>query len=66
MVCPFVDTSGSRVRLISQGNREVKIVGIDEYGYLKVVTKEGETLMLQPDGNTFDIMKGLIAIKSDS
>ena len=54
------------MRLISQGNREVKIVGIDEYGYLKVVTKEGETLMLQPDGNTFDIMKGLIAIKSDS
>ena len=55
--------SGSKVRLTSQGNKEVKIVGIDDYGYLKVITKEGEMQTLQPDGNTFDIMKGLIMIK---
>ena len=63
---PSTPFSGAKVRLTSQGNKEVKIVGIDDYGYLKVVTREGDILMLQPDGNTFDIMKGLIAIKLDS
>ena len=56
--------SGSVVRLASQGNEEVTILGIDDYGYLRVRTnRTKEVLSLQPDGNTFDIMKGLIATK---
>ena len=55
--------SGSVVRLASRGEEEVTILGIDDYGYLRVRTnKTQELLSLQPDGNTFDIMKGLIAI----
>ena len=49
--------------LASQEEEEVTILGIDDYGYLRVRTnKMQELLSLQPDGNTFDIMKGLIAI----
>ena len=56
--------SGSVVRLASRGEEEVTILGIDDYGYLRVRTnKTQELLSLQPDGNTFDIMKGLIATK---
>ena len=55
------------MRLASQGNEEVTILGIDSYGYLRVKTNESkEVLSLQPDGNTFDIMKGLIATKIES
>ena len=44
---------------------EAVITGIDEYGYLLVRSrKDGARLSLQPDGNSFDIMKGLIAMKS--
>lgn len=39
------------------------IVGINEYGYLRVRTASNEFLSLGPDGNTFDIMKGLICMK---
>ena len=52
------------VRLASQDDEEVTILGIDSYGYLRVESKKSrEVLSLQPDGNTFDIMKGLIASK---
>ena len=57
-------SSGSVVRLSSHNDEEVTILGIDDYGYLRVRTnKTRELLSLQPDGNTFDIMKGLIATK---
>ena len=51
------------MKLASRGHEEVVIAGIDEYGYLRVQCKNGQELSLQPDGNTFDIMKGLIAMK---
>ena len=52
------------VRRASHGDEEVTILGIVGYGYLRVRTnRTKEVLSLQPDGNTFDIMKGLIATK---
>ena len=52
------------MRLSSHNDEEVTILGIDDYGYLRVRTnKTRELLSLHPDGNTFDIMKGLIATK---
>lgn len=39
------------------------ITGINDYGYLRVKTRNNEYLSLGPDGNTFDIMKGLITMK---
>lgn len=51
------------MKLASRGNEEVVIIGISEYGYLQVLTQTGEVLTLQPDGNSFDIIKNLIVLK---
>ncbi|XP_064607111.1 biotin--protein ligase-like [Liolophura sinensis] len=56
--------SGSRVRVEAEDEQEVTIQGLDEHGYLKVMTSSGEPLSLQPDGNTFDMLRNLISIKA--
>lgn len=38
----------------------VKILGIDEYGYLKVRGIKGNTFSVQSDGNSYDLLKNLI------
>ncbi|KAI4487632.1 hypothetical protein M0802_011988 [Mischocyttarus mexicanus] len=38
----------------------VKILGIDEYGFLKVRGTKGNTFSVQPDGNSYDLFKNLI------
>ena len=55
--------SDAVVQLASRGDEEVKVTGISEYGYLCVRTHDGQELTLQPDGNSFDIMKNLIVMK---
>ena len=55
--------SGKTVRLQSRGSEEVKIVGIDRFGYLRVRTASREELKLGPNDNSFDLMKGLIIMK---
>lgn len=42
---------------------EGRIEGVDEAGYLVVKTADGRRLSLQPDGNSFDIMRNLIVRK---
>jgi len=42
---------------------EVKIVGIDEYGYLIVKDRTGLQFSVHDDGNSFDMMNGLIRPK---
>ncbi|KAJ3327210.1 biotin holocarboxylase synthetase [Blyttiomyces sp. JEL0837] len=54
---------GQEVTLETAGNIKARIVGIDEWGLLKAVTDSGEMYFLQPDGNSFDMMKGLITQK---
>lgn len=44
-------------------SKNVKILGIDEFGYLRVRGEDGTLFSVQPDGNTFDCLKGLIAPK---
>lgn len=39
------------------------IIGLDDYGFLKVKVSQNKTIVLQPDGNHFDIMKNLIHTK---
>uniref|UniRef100_A0A1I8QBH0 BPL/LPL catalytic domain-containing protein n=1 Tax=Stomoxys calcitrans TaxID=35570 RepID=A0A1I8QBH0_STOCA len=43
--------------------KDVKILGIDEYGFLQVKLANGLTEIVHPDGNSFDILKGLIVPK---
>lgn len=58
--------SNSKVKVTTDNgiSEEAKIIGIDEFGYLRVKSKNGTTSRVQPDGNTFDMMKGLILAKT--
>lgn len=40
-----------------------EVVGIDTYGFLQARLPSGETITLQPDGNSFDMMEGLVYSK---
>ncbi|KAJ3324299.1 biotin holocarboxylase synthetase [Boothiomyces sp. JEL0866] len=42
---------------------ECVIRGLDENGFLKAKTNAGGIISLQPDGNSFDMLKGLIFVK---
>ncbi|RIA92468.1 hypothetical protein C1645_691658, partial [Glomus cerebriforme] len=57
------------VNLESHGNRKARIIGINEFGFLKAnaISDNGnleEIITLEPDGNSFDMMKGMISRKS--
>ena len=63
MFCLFF--SGSTVALESYNMKKGIVIGIDDYGYLVVkLLENGKQVTLQPDGNSFDMMKNLILIKS--
>ncbi|XP_020799588.1 biotin--protein ligase isoform X4 [Drosophila serrata] len=57
--------SGQSVKICLQNEqeREAEIVGIDEFGFLKVKLPTGTIETVQPDGNSFDMLKGLIVPK---
>ena len=43
---------------------EATVIGIDDYGYLRVQYDDHKITTLHPDGNSFDLMQGLITLKS--
>ena len=45
-------------------NEEVQVVGINEYGYLRVKKQNNSEEILQPDGNRFDYMQNLIVLRN--
>lgn len=45
-------------------SQRVTIVGIDEFGFLRVQGNDNSEFTVQPDGNSFDMLAGLIAPKS--
>ncbi|XP_077977245.1 biotin--protein ligase-like [Glandiceps talaboti] len=53
-----------KVRLESEAGQEVTVLGLDNNGFLSVKTPDGKTLSVQPDGNSFDMTKNLITMKS--
>ncbi|KAH8381902.1 hypothetical protein KR009_000835 [Drosophila setifemur] len=57
--------SGQIVKICLQNEqeREAEIVGIDDFGFLKVKLPTGAIETVQPDGNSFDMLKGLIIPK---
>ncbi|XP_074626123.1 biotin--protein ligase-like isoform X3 [Acropora palmata] len=56
--------SNAKVKLcITDTPEDVTIIGLDHFGFLLVQTKSGKNLSVQPDGNSFDMLKNLIAIK---
>lgn len=56
----------AEITIVSQNgsSEDVKVIGIDTYGFLEVKGKNGKTFTVHPDGNSFDIMKGLITPKT--
>ncbi|XP_068157492.1 biotin--protein ligase isoform X2 [Drosophila tropicalis] len=42
---------------------EAQIIGIDAFGFLRVKLPNGKEETVQPDGNSFDMLKGLIVPK---
>lgn len=48
----------------ADGNKKhATIIGIDDFGYLVVKQPNKEPEIVHPDGNTFDILRGLISAK---
>ncbi|XP_014489289.1 PREDICTED: biotin--protein ligase isoform X3 [Dinoponera quadriceps] len=55
----------SHVTVVKQSGETENVVikGIDGFGYLLVEDGKGKRFSLHPDGNTFDLLKGLISPK---
>jgi biotin--protein ligase len=58
--------SDSTVKVMSSSGQEksAKILGIDEYGFLKIRLDNNVIESVQPDGNSFDMLRGLIIPKT--
>ncbi|XP_055680744.1 biotin--protein ligase isoform X2 [Lutzomyia longipalpis] len=58
--------SGVEVGIVDEkgDHRSAKVMGIDEYGYLRVQTEGRRAESVHPDGNSFDMLKGLILPKN--
>ncbi|XP_073685906.1 biotin--protein ligase isoform X2 [Garra rufa] len=54
---------GTRVRLWSEDGPEAEVVGLDENGFLQVMGDQG-VVSVQPDGNSFDMLKNLVVTKT--
>jgi len=56
-----------RIKIMEEAEekvKNVKVVGIDEFGYLKVIDDNNQEFTVFDDGNSFDMMEGLIRPKS--
>lgn len=66
LILNFQSFSGSSVTVRSPSGAEktALITGIDEYGFLKIqIDGSKKTESVQPDGNSFDMLRGLIIPK---
>ncbi|KAG9263645.1 biotin-protein ligase isoform X1 [Astyanax mexicanus] len=55
--------SNTQVRLWSEDGPEAAVVGLDDHGFLQVSSREQGTVSVQPDGNSFDMLRNLIITK---
>ncbi|XP_015253856.1 PREDICTED: biotin--protein ligase isoform X1 [Cyprinodon variegatus] len=55
--------SGTLVRLWSEEGPEAQVVGLDDNGFLQVYNKEEGVISVEPDGNSFDMLKNLVVRK---
>ncbi|XP_076017504.1 biotin--protein ligase isoform X2 [Genypterus blacodes] len=55
--------SGTDVHLWSEDGPEAKVVGLDHNGFLQVHSREHGVVSVEPDGNSFDMMKNLVVTK---
>ncbi|XP_051903182.1 biotin--protein ligase isoform X2 [Hippocampus zosterae] len=55
--------SGSLVHLWSEEGDEAEVVGLDSNGFLQVHSMKQGIVSVEPDGNSFDMLKNLVVIK---
>nr|XP_061817824.1 biotin--protein ligase-like isoform X1 [Nerophis lumbriciformis] len=55
--------SGTCVRLWREDGPEAEVMGLDSNGFLQVHSKEQGVISLEPDGNSFDMLKNLVVVK---
>ncbi|XP_026183436.1 biotin--protein ligase [Mastacembelus armatus] len=55
--------SGTRVRLWSEDGLEAEVVGLDHNGFLQVHSQEDGVVSVEPNGNSFDMLKNLVVHK---
>ena len=48
----------------NENGEMVTITGLDDMGFLSVINGLNEVQSVQPDGNSFDMMRNLITIKT--
>ncbi|XP_056004941.1 biotin--protein ligase-like isoform X2 [Ostrea edulis] len=53
-----------KVQLDTEGDEVFTVQGVDEHGYLEVVSDDGKLISVQPDGNSYDMMRNLIHMKT--
>ncbi|XP_035391464.1 biotin--protein ligase isoform X2 [Electrophorus electricus] len=54
---------GTQVRLWSEEGPVADVVGLDDHGFLQVSSREHGLVSVQPDGNSFDMMRNLVVTK---
>lgn len=60
----WLHTDAEIVIIDADGHKKLAtIIGIDDFGYLLVKQPDHEPESVHPDGNTFDILRGLISKK---
>jgi biotin--protein ligase len=57
-------SSEAKVNLENEDGEMVTIKGLDDMGFLSVINSSNKVLSVQPDGNSFDMMRNLIKIKT--
>ncbi|VDM19805.1 unnamed protein product [Hydatigera taeniaeformis] len=47
---------------VPDGDHKIKctVVGVDEFGYLRVLSEKGEEIVLHPNGNSIDMVAGSV------
>ncbi|XP_060941960.1 biotin--protein ligase isoform X3 [Limanda limanda] len=55
--------SGTKVQLWSEDGIEAEVFGLDHNGFLQVHSEEHGVISVEPDGNSFDMLKNLVVIK---
>uniref|UniRef100_A0A8C7WZQ7 Holocarboxylase synthetase n=1 Tax=Oryzias sinensis TaxID=183150 RepID=A0A8C7WZQ7_9TELE len=55
--------SGTYVRLWSDEGPQMEVVSLDDNGFLQVYSQSQGLVSLEPDGNSFDMLRNLVVIK---
>ncbi|KAM9455524.1 biotin--protein ligase isoform 2-T2 [Clarias gariepinus] len=53
----------TKVRLWSEDGPEADVVGLDDHGFLQVSSRDQGLVSVQPDGNSFDMLRNLVITK---